>query len=95
MEQGTKVFRAYVCVDPTNHWIDEGEVTGIVADGVPLVRHGEVLTKLNERWHRTRAAAKGEAAAALARHIGSLQAKLDTIRDEILHEDLTTEEVAA
>jgi hypothetical protein len=95
MEQGTKVFRAFVCLGPSQWWVDVGEVTGIVADGVPLVRCGRLLQPLDASWHLNQTECKRDAATALARHIGTLQAQLDKMRDEILHDDLTTEEAAA
>ena len=54
-----------------------------------------MMTALDERWHPTKGGANADIAAHLARTIGEWQAKLDTLRDEMLHESLTTEEVAA
>ena len=96
MDKGTKVFRAYIGISPSVYWVDEGTVTEIVADGVPLVnRGGGMMTALDERWHPTKGGANADIAAHLARTIGEWQAKLDTLRDEMLHESLATEEVAA
>jgi hypothetical protein len=95
MDKGTLVYRAYVCETPGKYWIDKGTVSEIVADGVPLVRVHNVLTPLDDKWHTTRVTALGDVATALARQIGGLQAKLDMLRDEMLHESLTAEEVLA
>jgi len=95
MDKGTLVYRAYVSDTPGLYWIDKGVVSEIVLDNVPLVRVHSVLTPLDSKWHETRSLALGDVATALARQIGGLQAKLDTLRDEMLHESLTTEEVAA
>ncbi len=95
MDKGTMVYRAYVSDTPGLYWIDKGTVSEIVMSGVPLVRLHEVLTPLDEHWHTTRAAALGDVTVKMARQIGGLQAKLDTIRDEMLHESLTAEEVLA
>ena len=95
MDKGTKVYRAYVATTPGSYWIDEGTISEIVVDGVPFVRHYDSLTPLTARWHSTKAGAKADVVKELTKQIGSLQAKLDTVRDEMLHESLTTEEVAA
>jgi hypothetical protein len=95
MDKGQTVYRAYVATTPGNYWFDEGVVSEIVVNGVPLVRWFDSLVPLNDRWHATKAGAKADVVRGLARQIGELQAKLDKLRDEMLHEDLTTEEVAA
>ena len=96
MEAGQNVYRAYVCQTPGDHWIDTGTITDIVSNGVPLVRmNGELLVPLTGMWRETKNEAKADAAAGIARQIGAVQAKLDKLRDEILHDDLTTEEVTS
>jgi len=97
MEKGTPVYKVYVCIGSTDPswWVDEGVVTGIVADGVPLVQMGAAFFPLDGRWHATKAAAKNDALVALIRKAGAIQAKIDTLRDEIAHDLLTTEETAA
>ena len=95
MDKGTTVYRAYVAMTPGSYWIDEGTISEIVLDGVPLVRHYDSLTPLTALWHTTKAGAKADVVKEFAKQIGGLQAKLDTLRDEMLHESLTTEEVAA
>lgn len=94
MNAGTKVYRAYISTHHDLNWIDEGIVTDVVLDGVPLVRTGSMLVPLTDKWRPTQADAKRDAHAALIRHIGTLQAKADEMNDEILHETLTTETVA-
>lgn len=91
MDEGTKVYRAYICEDGATHWINEGVITGIVENGVPLVRFHAVLMPLDAKWHDTRAGAQADVATALARLIGELQARLDDLRGEILHATLTQE----
>jgi hypothetical protein len=91
MDQGTKVYRAYTCMDQITYWIDEGVITGIVSHGQMLVRFNGVFVPLTERWHNTRVAAQADAADDLARRIGELQARLDDLRGEILHATLTQE----
>ncbi len=96
MEGGTRVFKAYVSEwdDRFTHWLDEGTVTEIVADGLTLVRLNGVLVPLDDKWRATRIEAQRDVHAALVRHIGRIQAKADAMADEILHSTLTTEEAA-
>jgi hypothetical protein len=93
MVEGTKVYRAYITTNGTDWWLDRGEISGITEDGRPLVRWAGSLVPLTDKWHTTEAGAKGDAARAVAVGIGKLQAKLDALRDEILHDTLATEEV--
>ncbi len=94
MDKGTKVYRAYVGLQPGTYWFDEGTVSEIVVDGVPLVRWYDSLVPLNDRWHATKARAADDVIKGMVRQIGELQAKIDKLRDEVMHESLTTEEVA-
>ena len=91
MNEGTKVYRAYIFTDGIRHMIDEGVVTSVVENGVPLVRVSSVLVPLDAKWHDTRAGAQADVATSLARLIGELQGKLDGLRGEILHATLTQE----
>lgn len=98
MDSGTKVFRAYTSQwdDRFTHWIDEGVVTEIVSDGKALVRHTSgVLEPMDERWRQTKVDAQRDIHTAMIRFIGRLQAKADTMADEILHATLAAEERAA
>jgi hypothetical protein len=95
MDKGTTVYRAYIATTPGTYWFDEGVISEIVVDGKPLVRWFDSLVPLDAKWHATKAGARADVVAGLARQIGELQAKLDKLRDEMLHEALTTEEVAA
>lgn len=95
MDKGTKVYKAYIGSTPGMWWVDDGTVSAIVVDGKPLVQYGTALVPLDERWHTTKAGANSDVVKALARQIGELQADLDKLRDEMLHDALTTEEVAA
>lgn len=91
MDSGATVYEGYVGVSPENHWINEGIVTGVVVDGQAMVRYGDLLIPMGERWRATRADAQRDIVTALVRHIGRLQAMVDELKDEILHADLTTE----
>jgi hypothetical protein len=100
MDEGTRVYRAYVFTDGVNYLIDEGVVSAIAVNGEPLVRLGGALLPMASPfpgvcgWRLTKAAAQADAADALARTIGRWQAKLDDLRGEILHATLTTEDAA-
>ena len=96
MESGQTIYRAYVCSAPGEYWIDTGVLTDILSNGEPMVRlPSEVLVPLGTDWRETKAGAKADAAAGIARQIGKVQAKLDALRAEILHDELTTEEVTS
>jgi|688.fasta_scaffold00746_68 hypothetical protein len=95
MDKGARVYKAYIGSTPGVWWIDDGTVSAIVADGKPLVQYGPALVPLDERWHTTKAGANGDVVKALARQIGVLQADIDKLRDEMLHDALTTEEAVA
>lgn len=92
MDKGTKVYRAYVASTPGLWWIDEGEVTEIVMGGAQLIRWQDMLVPMDLTWHPIKSSAKGDVVRALAKQIGGLQAKLDTVRDEMLHESLMQDE---
>ena len=94
MDTALKVYKAYVFDRACDYYLWEGTLTEIEVDGVQMVRHGSSLSPLNEGWNFTKTAAKRDAAARMAVLIGESQARLDKLRDEILHDDLTTEEVA-
>lgn len=97
MDKGTRVYKAYVSAASNSSawWLDEGTVTEITLDGVPLVRMDSgVLIPLDQRWHTSKAAAKNDALRVLIGRVGEMQAKVDELRDEIMHDCLTTEEVA-
>lgn len=99
MDAGTKVYKAVLYTDPTQYakpyYITEGTTTGIVLSGTEMVRVWDALFPITDGWHSTEAAAKAEAATELCRSIGKMQAALDSMRDEILHDALTTEEAVA
>ncbi len=96
MDKGTKVFKAHLMVDVFAHdkpyYLQRGEVSGIVVDGKPMVATHSILVSING-WHETEADAKHDAWRELVRLSGKLQAKIDTLRDEMLHDRLTSEEV--
>ncbi len=93
INKGTPVYSAYIGTNPELHWIDEGVISEIVFNGQPLVRCGDALVPYGKKWRLTKADARRDIHAALIRHIGKLQAEADKMADEILHEDLATEEV--
>lgn len=104
LEQGTKVWQATVFSNPLMgscpYYMNEGEVTGIVVDGVPMVRMGEMLLPLVQagrtcQWRISKAEAKRDAWREVVRIAGRVQAAADRLQDEILHDDLTTEEAVA
>ncbi len=95
MDSDQKMWKAYVFTNECDFYLMEGTVTGIVIDGFEMIRHGSALVPISDGWRRSKTEAKRDAAAKIAVIIGQSQAKLDKLRDEILHEDLTTEEAAA
>jgi hypothetical protein len=92
MDKGTKVYRAYISSTPGLWWFDEGEVTEIVMGGKQLIRWHDMLVPMDLTWHPIKSSAKADVVRALAKQIGGLQAKLDTVRDEMLHESLSQDE---
>jgi hypothetical protein len=97
MEKGTKVYQAYASGwdDRWTAFVQEGVVTDIVRDGVPLVSVGNSFTNLDDSWHQRRHDAQRDIHRAMLRFIGAMQAKADTLAEEILQADLMTEEAAA
>lgn len=92
MYRGT-VFSAITdCSHP--YYMQEAAETSIELDGVPLVNLAGMLLPA-KGWHRREADAKADVRTQLIRHIGQLQAVVDRLADEILHEDLLHEEVTS
>jgi len=89
-----KVYKAYVFERTCDYYLWEGTLTSIEVDGVQMVRHGSLLSPLTDGWNFTKTAAKSDAAARMAVLIGESQARLDKLREEILHESLCSEEAA-
>lgn len=76
------------------HWVTQATGTGIQIDGVDMVRmHTLVLPA--EGWVATKREANLQIIHQLVRHIGAVQAEVDRLRDEMLHEDILSEEAAA
>jgi hypothetical protein len=94
MDTPIKVYKAYVFDQSCDYYLWEGTLTEIEIDGVQMVRHGSSLVPLTEGWNFTKTAAKRDAAQKMAVLIGKSQARLDALRDEILHEQLASEEAA-
>lgn len=86
MNSGSTVYEGYVGLDPTNHWINEGVVTDIVADGQPLIRYGGMLIPAGDRWRETRAEAAADIISALHRHIGKVRLQIDELRTRCLNQ---------
>jgi len=95
MDAGTKVYRAHVVESSGWFSVDEGTIAGTMPDGIEYVRFVGLLVPMDERWHTARGAALADVTIFLVRKIGEFQAKLDTVRNEILHCHLTDDEVAA
>ncbi len=93
MDAGTKVYKAYV-FDNVDYYLMEAVATGIVVDGVEMARRGTDLVPIADKWHESKTDAKRIAHGVMVRQIGAMQAKADKLAEEILHEALTTEEVA-
>ena len=88
-----KAWKAYVFSERCDYCLMEATTTDTVIDGVEMVRHGSALVPITEGWRMTQTEAKADAAMQMAVLIGKAQAKLDALREEILHEHLTSEEV--
>lgn len=99
MVAGQKVYRGEVGItmDATRGlftMVGDGIATGISVDGEVMVRVGDTLLK-GGGFVATKAEAKQQIVDQLVRIVGVVQRQIDTLRDEILHELLTTEEAAA
>ncbi len=98
MDAGTKVYKASLYSNPTGYerpwYITEATATGVVVDGVEMVRIHDALFPVTAGWRATETEAKADLDTQLCRVIGQLQRSLDTLREEVLHEALTTEEAA-
>jgi hypothetical protein len=93
MDAGTKVYKASLFTNPTEYespyYLMEATATGVVVDGVEMVRIHDTLFPLAAGWRETKAEAKADIDTQLCRVIGRLQKSLDTLREEVLHEALT------
>ena len=95
MDSGATVYEGYIGVNPMNHWVNKGTVTDIVADGQTLVRYGEMLIPMGERWRATEAEAVADIVSALHRHIGTVHQQIDKLRTQLLNGKHAEQEVAA
>lgn len=101
MNAGQKVYKADVysvvegLTESNLYFLSVGTAAGVEFNGTPMVRYGDMLFPASRGWHETEAAAKQEAVDTLVRVAGRLQAVIDTLKDEILHEHLIAEEAAA
>lgn len=93
----TKVYRGYVGTERHDNTrmtcIDEAVPTGIEIDGCEIVNwHGTYVPAAG--WLATPTAAKQQIVDKLVEKVGVLQAQIDRLKDEIVHECLTTEAAA-
>lgn len=99
MDTGTTVYKATVLMNPLGpgrpYYMSSAVTTGIVVDGREMVRVHDSLFPMLDGWYPTKAAAKHEAMLELIRMAGMLQKHIDELREEVLHESLTTEEAVA
>jgi hypothetical protein len=99
MNAGQKVWKGntYSTVESLSgyYYMTEAVATGMELDGQPMVRYHDLLMPASNGWHATEAAAKQAVVDELIRVAGKLQAAIDTLKDEILHEHLIAEEAAA
>ena len=79
---------------PPLYYISEAVGTGVSLDGTAMVRLGHALLPATD-YVETRTEAKQQIVDQLVRHVGIVQATVDRLRDEILHEHLTKPEAAA
>lgn len=86
------LYKAYVFAGG-NHYLMEAEETETVIDGVVFVQRGTAMHPETDGWRRTQLQAKRDAHLQIIRQIGEMQAKADELAAEILHDDLTAEEV--
>lgn len=94
----TKVYRGYVGTGKRDdgspiYWIDEAVLTGIELDGCEMVRWGEMFVP-RAGWCETKTDAKQQIVDKLVRYAGVMQTSIDRLKDEIVHECLTTEAAA-
>lgn len=93
----TKVFRGYVGSERYDGtrltYIDEAVPTGVELDGCLIVNwHGTYVPA--DGWLATQREAKQQIVDKLIERVGILQAQIDRLKDEIVHECLTTEAAA-
>lgn len=96
MDRGQTVFRGEAYTTGTlghgaRWYISEATVTGVEVDGVPMARVGALLTPVN-RYVESKTEAKQQVVDELVREVSALTKQIETLRDEILHECLTTQE---
>jgi hypothetical protein len=101
MNPGQKVYKADVystvegLTESNLYFLSVGTAAAVELDGTPMVRYGEMLLPASRGWHATEAAAKQEVVDTLVKVAGRMQAVIDKLKDEILHEHLIAEEAAA
>ena len=98
MDTGSTVYKATLFTNPTQqeqpYYITEATATGIVVDGVQMIRLRDALFPATDGWRESRAEAKADIDPQLCRVIGQLQAALDTLREELLAETLMNGDAA-
>lgn len=98
MDAGQAVYRGEVFHtgsfdSAARYYISTAVATGVAVDGVEMVRMGDLLIPAG-KFVTTRREAKQQIIDTLVRFSGVLAAQIDTLRDEALHEDLTSEAAA-
>ncbi len=101
MDAGQAVYRGEVYLtgsldggnSEARYYISTAVATGIVVDGVEMVRMHDLLLPA-DRFVLNRREAKRQIIDSLVRFAGVLASQIDRLRDEVLHEDLTTEAAA-
>lgn len=91
----TKVYRGYLGCGRRDdgspiYWIDEAKVTSLELDGCEMVRWGDMFVP-RAGWCETKTEAKQQIVDKLVLQAGIMQASIDRLKDEIVHECLTTE----
>lgn len=91
---GETVFKGEItttCLDSSiPYYVTQATLTGLEVDGIAMARIGSVLVPASE-YVATKTEAKQQVVEKLIGIVGSLQATIDRLKDEVLHETLTQE----
>lgn len=98
MQAGQTAYRGEVystggIISGAKWYIGEAVVTGIEVDGMPMVRLHNALLPASD-YVATKVEAKQQIVDTLTRAVGVLMKQIDTLKDEIVHDLLTTEAAA-
>jgi len=100
MDARQTVYRGQVVRSFSSHdgrilwYVDKATATGIEVDGAAMVKFHDMLIPARD-FTESQIQAKQQVVDELIRIVGTIQVQIDTLRDEILHEILSTEERAA